>query len=86
MSRIPDSYERATWRGTLPADKDASEIGLSFQKADGEIVRLALPIASARSVVASLDDYVGKSTCSHSDSSSGNPQSAVSMPEKGIEQ
>lgn len=83
---LPRSYEEAEWRGTLPVD-GAGRIGLSFNKADGEIVRLSLDLDSARSVLEMFIEYLAEyqERRSHSDTSSGMPSVEGSTPQEGKE-
>lgn len=48
--RIPPSFSRATWRATLPVDPQTGETAISFDLADGSVVRLRLSAKSARDV------------------------------------
>lgn len=43
---MPEDYQRATARGVLPVDSDG-EIGISFDTASGETIRLLLSAHSA---------------------------------------
>lgn len=84
MSRTPASYERATLRGTLPWDTESQVVGLSFDKSDGTVVRLALDFGSARALVDSLtESYVSRFGGSQSDTSALSPSEPRSVPSEG---
>ena len=75
----PD-FKNATWRGTT--NTDGKLIGISFNLADGQVVRLSLPLGDAIQAGESLLSYAApfrSATNSHSESSSGNPSLAVSV-------
>ena len=56
MRCLPGSFVDATWRGTT--NTDGQLIGVSFNLADGAIVRLALPVADARDVAETLLEFL----------------------------
>lgn len=39
--RTPASYERVSWRGTLPFDPEEGVIGFSLERGDGTVIRVA---------------------------------------------
>lgn len=78
--RLPIGFERATWRGTTVV-RDG-EIGVSFNCADGSIVRLMLPVDCALRVASSLEDYL-RAAVVQSERSSGSPTVDGSMPDAG---
>lgn len=73
MPLHPD-FQPATWRGTT--NTDGKVIGVSFDRLDGQVVRLALDLRSARhlaeSVLEFLRDYEER-TNRQSERSSGSP-------------
>lgn len=76
MSRMPNSYTRAEWRNTTPVDCETETIGLGFDTAGGEVVRLAVSITSAKHIAESLHEFLS----SHSVMSSGMPRTPGSTP------
>lgn len=78
---IPDSYHPAEWRGTIPADKNTSRIGVAFDVGDGTVLRLSISQVSAKHLIETLSDYLA---CSHSEMSAGMPSSDVSKPPGGV--
>lgn len=79
MRCLPKSFVDATWRGTT--NTDGKLIGISFNLADGKVIRLALPVDSGIQAGESLLEYLAayrSGTNSHSDKSSGNPSLDVS--------
>lgn len=55
---LPESYECAEWRCTLPIDPVAQATGIGFTKPDGSVIRLRLSVDDARHLAASLTDYL----------------------------
>lgn len=51
----PPSYQPARWHGTLPSD--GSTIGIAFD-ISGQTLRYALPLADARHLQESLQNYL----------------------------
>lgn len=51
---LPPAYSSASWRNTTPVDPSREEIGLAFNLADGNVLRLRLDLASARSISETL--------------------------------
>lgn len=81
--RLSPAFLPAKWRGTTNTDGDI--IGISFDLADGSIVRLALDMESARHVSETLLEYAGPywvRTNSQSDKSDGSP-SRDGSPQEG---
>lgn len=77
---IPDVFPWARWRGVTKADTDGS-VGISFDLADGTIVRLRLSRESALWGVGSIQWVFGHQECfSQSESSSGIPSLPGSTP------
>jgi hypothetical protein len=68
MRRIPASFQDAIWYGTLPVCTEEGKLGVSFERFDGHILRLKLPVESARHLAESVLDYLENS---HSAKSSG---------------
>ena len=58
-SRLPDSYARASWRNTTPYDAGADALGIGFNTASGEVLRVSLDWISAVHLAESLADYLG---------------------------
>lgn len=85
LSRIPASFRPAAWLGTLPVDDATSRVGLSVDTEDGETIRLALDLASALNLVATLADSLSahQNKRSQSDRSSGMLSADVSTPDDG---
>lgn len=73
---IPNSYQAATWRNTLPKDEPTQQVGVGFDLPDGGIVRLSLSVESARNLAETLLQSL---STDHSLSSSGIPSDDVSM-------
>jgi hypothetical protein len=74
----PD-FRLAVWRGTT--NTDGNEIGISFDLADGAVIRLRLAAPSARNAAESILGYLAAGAgrmSSQSESSSGSPSLAVS--------
>jgi hypothetical protein len=69
---IPPSFKPATLRGMLPVCPDSDDLGVSFDLADGSIVRLRIPMADVRGLYRNIYDRRGVQAF-HPDSSSGNP-------------
>lgn len=89
--RTPQSFVSASWRGTLPVDRDGSQ-GISFNT-DAGVVRLRLDAASvvhvretlaADNFVKAMRDYEMSSAGSQSDASEGSPSAPRSVPSDGI--
>jgi hypothetical protein len=57
MNRIPESYESATWRNTLPVDNE--EIGVGFNVGD-RVIRLRLDLKSAKHLSETIVEYIQK--------------------------
>ncbi len=70
----------ARWRG-ITLCHDCGLVQLSFQMADGSVCRLLLTPEAQQELRRVLAGYLD--IVSHSERSSGNPQSAVSIPEDG---
>jgi hypothetical protein len=60
MGKIPESYQSAKWRNTLPVDVEG-KVGVGFDLGDGDIIRVRLSIACARHLAASLEGYLAQS-------------------------
>lgn len=76
---LSSEFKPATWRSTCASDGEF--IGISFNLADGSIVRLALDADSARDAAETLSQYLDQTTIrtnSHSANSSGSPSVDVS--------
>ena len=73
----PD-FQPAAWRGTNMSD--GKIIGISFDLANGEIIRLAIDAKSARAAAETLLDHLDAAarTNTQSASASGNPSVDVS--------
>ena len=83
---LPESYECAEWRCTLPIDPVAQATGIGFTKPDGSVIRLMLSVEDSRQLAESLTEYLADyDALSHSDNSSGNP-SADGSPNEGQKQ
>lgn len=78
---IPDRYQAAEWRNTLPADSNTNRMGVGFDMLDGTVLRLCISRESAKHLAESLSDYLA---CSHSDMSAGMPSFDVSKPPGGV--
>jgi len=77
---LSPEFKPATWYGTCASDGEF--IGISFDLADGSIIRLALDADSARATAETLAQSIGQAgirTNSQSDSSSGSPSIDVSV-------
>lgn len=70
------------WRGST-ATTDRGEVSLSFDRADGSVMRLRMSGEDARQLAESLLDFFQRQTGSHSDRSSGRSSSPVSTPLDG---
>lgn len=81
-SRLPTSYKRASWRGTLPVDAVTERVGLAINVEGGDVLRVGLDLASALDIVATLADALAshQNRRSHSDRSSGMPSAEGSTP------
>jgi hypothetical protein len=81
---IPDSYIAATWRNTTPVDPATDEIGIGFDLAGGQAVRLRMGVPMARLLAESVADYLDglPGGCSQSPISFGMPSVDVSTPEE----
>jgi hypothetical protein len=66
-----ESYEHATWRGTLPPAPETQEMAIFFDTQSG-VVRFRLSSASALEIAKSIFDYL---ETDHSLMSSGIPSS-----------
>jgi hypothetical protein len=63
----PHAFIPATWRGTLPPDPRTGEQGISFNLADGRVLRLWLPPQAVASVKETLGTAHWKAlACRHS--------------------
>ncbi len=51
---LPASYRPAAWHCTLPVDRAIGRLGIGFTDGEGNVVRLAVDLVSAQSLVASL--------------------------------
>ena len=80
--RIPPSFNDATWNGTLPVDVAYGEMGVSFNVENGDVLRLRLPVDSARKLAESIRDYLD---ASQSPKSSGIESAPGSIPLLGKE-
>jgi hypothetical protein len=58
MSRIPASYRPASFRSATPLDREADEMGLSFETNDGQVIRLKLCSHSAESLQTVVRDFL----------------------------
>ena len=78
--RIPRSYVHAEWRATTPVDETSNAIGIAFDVQRGRSLRLQIDVECARNLLASLAEYMHAhdGSRSHSDRSSGMPNSEVS--------
>lgn len=56
----PESYQAGSWRNTLPRDPDKKTIGIGFDMASGETVRIALEIPCAINLMETLGESIGK--------------------------
>lgn len=56
-SRIPKSFKPASWRGTLPVEPQTREIGVSFNPATGDVIRLRLCEEDAQNLVETIVEY-----------------------------
>jgi hypothetical protein len=54
----PRMYVPAEWRCTLPPSSETGRLGVGFNLADGEVIRLELSRASARNLAESLAEYL----------------------------
>lgn len=90
---LPSSWEPARWRCVTPvvqggartAEPDPSippEIGLAFNRPDGTVLRLYLPLAEGEALARSIGEYgdLYRSKTSQSPRSTGSPQRDVSTP------
>lgn len=83
---LPETYEAAEWRCTLPVDPVAHAAGIGFTKPDGSVIRLMLSVDDARQLAGSLSAYlVLYDAPSQSDRSSGKP-SVEGSPDEGQKQ
>ena len=55
--KIPPIYKLATWRNTTNIDSETGNIGIGFNLADGDIVRMQLDVKSVRHLVESINYY-----------------------------
>lgn len=56
--RLPDIYDRASWRSTTPVDRKSERVGVSFDSEIGHTVRLSLDVTSARHLLETLAAYL----------------------------
>jgi hypothetical protein len=82
---IPDAYRRADWRCTLPVCELQQAVGIGFDLGDREVVRLRLPVSSAKALVASLTAYLDAhdARC-QAPTSVGIPSDDKSAPHEGV--
>lgn len=52
----PASFERVTWRSVGPAVE--GEMGLGFNRPDGSVIRVALPVEHAQCIHDALGEYL----------------------------
>ena len=83
LCHVPESFRPVDWRGTLRACPHCGDIGISFDREDGTVLRLRLNPRSAQAVMQTIRDYVsgGRPRNSHSPSSVGMPSADVSTKE-----
>ena len=79
MSKIPHCYLEAEWRNTTPRDPNTQRIGIGFNVASGDVIRLCISIESAKHLVESIYGFIN----SHSSMSSEILSSLGSMPFDG---
>lgn len=53
---LSEDFKSATWRGTT--NTDGRVIGVSFDLAEGGIVRLSLDLSSARNLAETIAEYL----------------------------
>lgn len=78
---IPSIYKPASWRCTLPMDKDTGDLAIGFD-VGAEVVRLRISAADALALVETLQPYLDSIT-SQSPISSGIPSVDGSTPPEG---
>ncbi len=76
---IPASFRPAAWRGTTKASADGY-IGVSFDEASGEVIRLKISVESAKQLRDSLAFYL---SIFQSERSGEIPSSPGSIPDEG---
>lgn len=76
---IPDSYQQATWRNTLPKDEDTQQVGIDFDLPEGGVIRLSLSVGCAKHLAERLCFYLA---IDQSAIASGIPSSDVSISPK----
>lgn len=54
----PRMYVPAEWRCTLPPSRETGCLGVGFNLADGEVIRVELSPAAARNLMESLAEYL----------------------------
>lgn len=77
MGSVPESYICSEWRNTTPVDAKEARVGVGFDTADGQQIRLSLSLESARSLAETLLLYL---FLSQSQTSAGMPSVDVSTP------
>ncbi len=85
------SFVPARWRGVTGPCGCCGAVGLSFNLADGQIVRLSVPLGDVRHLHGGTIDVMASGyfrgshltcfTCFQSDSSTGSPAEAESTPQ-----
>lgn len=85
------AFKPVTWRGTTNISHQRPVMGISFDEASGETIRLLLDVKSARHLSESIQEYLDAyrkrgCTCCQSASSREIPSVAGSTPDEGEKQ
>lgn len=84
----PDSlnkFDLATLRCTTPVADETREVGMAFEKRNGEVIRLRVPIADMAALTADALEYMAAHRSRvHSRQSPGMPSVDISTPDDGM--
>lgn len=85
VSRLPVAYQIASWRNTTPVDDAGLDLGVGFNLADGQVVRLRLSLASSYHLAQSIEDALRDHRARvHAAVSHGIPSVDMSIPDDGL--
>lgn len=83
VRRLPPIYKQATWRNVTPVDDGFRELGVGFDLATGETIRMRLSVDHAKHLAGAISGYlVDHDVRIQSDKSPGMPSDSVSTPDE----